>query len=247
MTEESPPQLAQLINGPGWPVAYNAEGFATIHNCDFMADPKFQEAYRLGNATGHHYGPDLHIEWRIFISCWAAHHGKLLTGDFVECGVNTGMASRAVMHYIDFERMTNRQFYLLDTYQGIPLDQLSDAERELGIPSHNDWYFDCYELVCRNFAVFPRARVIRGRIPETLDQIDSDAICYLAIDMNSVTPEIAAGEYLWSRLISGAIVVLDDYGWRTHINQKLAWDEFAKARGVQVLPLPTGQGLLIKP
>lgn len=45
----------------------------------------------------------------------------------------------------------------------------------------------------------------------------------------------------------GAVVVLDDYGFRAHIVQKLALDGFAKSRGVAILPLPTGQGLIIKP
>lgn len=42
------------------------------------------------------------------------------------------------------------------------------------------------------------------------------------------------------------IMILDDYGWKTHINQKHAWDAFAAKRGVQVLSLPKGQGILIK-
>jgi O-methyltransferase len=65
--------------------------------------------------------------------------------------------------------------------------------------------------------------------------------------MNCALPEIAAGEYLWPRMKSGAIIVLDDYGWLPHVEQKRAWDDFARERGVMVLSLPTGQGLLIKP
>src|SRR5262249_43682694 len=64
---------------------------------------------------------------------------------------------------------------------------------------------------------------------------------------NNAAPEIAAAEHFWDRLVSGGIVVLDDYGWTKHINQKHAFDEFANARGVKVLGLPTGQGLIIKP
>ena len=45
----------------------------------------------------------------------------------------------------------------------------------------------------------------------------------------------------------GGIILLDDYGWRDHEAQKSGWDEFARDRGVQILTMPTGQGLLIKP
>lgn len=235
------------VNGPPWPLTFNADGLATVHNCDFRYDPKFQEAYQLGIQTPHKYGADLRIEWRVFVTCWAAYQAKQLQGDFVECGVNTGIISRAVMHYIDFSDMPDRRFFLLDTYKGIPLEQLSQDELEYGIKGHNNNYYDCYAEVCKTFAQFQNARIIRGSVPDTLGLVDSGQICYLSIDMNNVAPEIAAGNYLWPRLVSGAVVVLDDYGWLPHINQKHAWDAFAAKRGLKVLALPTGQGLMIKP
>jgi hypothetical protein len=48
-------------------------------------------------------------------------------------------------------------------------------------------------------------------------------------------------------LTDGAVIVLDDYGWRKHEEQRVAFDDFARQRGVQVLALPTGQGLIFKP
>jgi hypothetical protein len=65
--------------------------------------------------------------------------------------------------------------------------------------------------------------------------------------MNNVLPEIAAIEYFWDKLVQGGIVVLDDYGFTSHLQQKLAFDEFAKRVGVLILTLPTGQGLILKP
>jgi hypothetical protein len=41
--------------------------------------------------------------------------------------------------------------------------------------------------------------------------------------------------------------LLDDYAYHGYRQQKLGMDRFAASRGVQVLSLPTGQGLLIKP
>jgi O-methyltransferase len=152
-----------------------------------------------------------------------------------------------VMHYIDFKSMRDRAFYLVDTFNGIPLEQLNEAEKATGLGSHNAFYFDCYETVRQNFSKFPNARIIRGVIPEVLNQIDTNNISYVSIDMNCVMPEIAAGRYLWPRLTPGAIVVLDDYGWMDHIQQKHAWDAFAAELDLKILAMPTGQGLLIKP
>ena len=84
-------------------------------------------------------------------------------------------------------------------------------------------------------------------MPETLPLVTSEKISYLSIDMNCVGPEIAAAEYFWDKLVSGAAMVIDDYGWSEHFAQKTAFDEFAKAKAVSILSLPTGQGVLLKP
>lgn len=65
--------------------------------------------------------------------------------------------------------------------------------------------------------------------------------------MNCAAPERAAAEYFWERLAPGGVILSDDYGFAGFESQRQALDEFAAARGVQVMALPTGQGLIIKP
>jgi len=88
---------------------------------------------------------------------------------------------------------------------------------------------------------------VQGIIPGTLSQVTAEKVSYLSIDMNCVAPEIAAAEFFWDKLVSGAVMVLDDYGFELHEPQKRAFDAFAEKRGVQVLSMPTGQGLIFKP
>jgi len=64
--------------------------------------------------------------------------------------------------------------------------------------------------------------------------------------MNIAKPERAAIEFFWPKLVPGAVVILDDYGWVPFRAQKDALDEFAANVGVEIMTLPTGQGLLIK-
>jgi hypothetical protein len=204
------------------------------------------DAYRLGIGTGHRFRSDIHIEWRVYICCWAAGHALNLRGDFVECGVYTGITSRAVAHYVDFARRSDRVFYLLDTFEGLPKDQFTPAELRAGLDRRYT-YEETLELVKRNFADFPNVKIVPGTIPASLSEVTPERVAYLAIDMNVAAPEIAAAEHFWDRLTPGAVVVLDDYNWQQHIEQRRAFDAFAKARNTQVLALPTGQGLLIKP
>ena len=48
-------------------------------------------------------------------------------------------------------------------------------------------------------------------------------------------------------MASGAVVLLDEYGYAGYRQQKLAMDAAAESPGITVASLPTGQGLMIKP
>lgn len=228
----------ELVQGP---LTYNQDGLASCHNADFTKDKLFMESYELGKNTGSWGGSDIH--WRAFVACWAANKAKTLEGDFVECGVNKGGLARTVIHYVDFNHL-GKTFYLLDTFAGLSEKYISPEELARGIQPGG--YEECYDAVTKTFREFS-VKIIRGTVPDTLPEVKAQKVCYLSIDMNCALPEIAAAEFFWDKLVSGAVVVLDDYGWTSHYEQKRHFDRFALARGVQVLPLPTGQGLIIKP
>ncbi len=223
------------------PLTYNRDGLATKHNADFMTDPDFVKAYDAGFRTGSWDGD---TQWRMHVILWAADMVKGLDGDFVECGVNKGGFSRAVMEYIDFNSL-DKKFWLLDTFCGLDEELVTDEEKSLGISAGG--FGECFDQVKKTFQDFKGANIIRGLVPGTLPQVKARKVCYLSIDMNCVAPEIAAIEYFWDKLVPGAVVILDDYGWKKHIAQKKAFDDFAGKMDVKILSLPTGQGFLLKP
>ncbi|MBF0585044.1 MAG: class I SAM-dependent methyltransferase [Magnetococcales bacterium] len=235
---------------------YFQDGLATVHNCDFRNDPRyiksFQEGFKLGG-----WGSGVAV-WRIHVALWAASVASRLEGDFVECGVHFGGVSRAVMEFINFSKL-NKHFFLLDTYEGKALDDLTDAEKQQmnsvldeGLTDSQKYFLtgrypSSYDRVVKTFEPFgDKVHVIRGTVPHTLDQVTSDKVAYLAVDMNCAAPEVAALEFFWPKLIKGGIVVLDDHGWPNCEGQTNAHAAFAKRYNTCVLPLPTGQGLLIK-
>jgi O-methyltransferase len=235
------------------PPSYNANNIVTWYqSVDFMSDPRFLSAYRRGMDSGHQImrppgsREDIHTEWRTMISCWAGQHATRIPGDFVECGVNTGIVSLAICEYVDFNK-TEKSFWLFDTYCGIPPEQISKEELKAGrIQENVSYYPECYELAKRNFAPFPKAHLVRGRVPDTLASVPIEAVAYLHLDMNIAYPERAAIEYFWPKMSVGGIVLLDDYGWTPYRAQKDTLDEFARLNGVEIMMLPTGHGLLIK-
>jgi len=224
------------------PITYQTDCLVTCNNCDFIREERFAKAYTAAAATRPWKG--FTLQWRVYIVCWFANYIKNLEGDFVECGVNTGAYARAIIEYINFPK-TNKKFWLFDTFSGLVKEQLNDKEKEIGFYKHYNHYVDVYEDVKQTFSAF-NVEVVKGAVPNTLVNFTGNKIAYLSIDMNVTAPEIAAVNYFWDKIVPGGIIMLDDYGFSPHIEQKRAFDELASKKGVNILSLPTGQGVIIK-
>lgn len=222
---------------------YDADGVTSIHNHDFLFDPAFVAAYQRGVRAAGDY--DWH--WRVHIGLWAAESASRLDGDFVECGVNRGFLSSAIMQYLDWDK-TGRTFFLLDTFTGLDpriADGKAGKRNQKNLQS--GFYVSNADEARRNFAEWKNVQIIVGPVPDTLQTIDTEKIAYLHLDMNCPEPEVAAFEFLWPKLLPGAFILLDDYAYRGYSSQKSAMDAAAAKKDVRIASLPTGQGLLIKP
>lgn len=226
-------------------VVYNSDSLlVTDKNLPFNTDKKFINSYKIASLQD----KIINISYRAYICCWAAQKAMKLEGDFVECGVNKGILSRTVIEYIDFYNIKDKKFYLFDTYEGlVDSQQLHDIERLKYDNMWKDKYKDCYEEVKNYFKDFDNVELVRGIVPESLGYVNIDKVSYLSIDMNCAYPEIEAINFFWDKLVSGAVVILDDYGWISCEPQKIAFDKFAEEKNISILTLPTGQGMMIKP
>ena len=233
------------------PDAYIQDGLVSLHRSNFTQDPAFQRAYARGmKATD---GTDLYLwHWRVHIALWASTAASHLEGDFVECGVNYGFMSSAIMENLDWDRL-GKTFYLLDTFSGLDPRFISAEEQQAGTLDKNadrlvsGFYVDGVEGVRANFRQWKNQQIIVGSVPETLEQVHATKVAYLALDMNCAPPELAALRHFWPRLVPGGIVLLDDYGYMGFEEQGVAFDELAKELGISICALPTGQGLIIRP
>ncbi len=226
------------------PITYATDCIVTSNNCDFIREPKFAAAYQKALDTNPWEG--FTLQWRVYINCFFAKMVKGLNGEFVECGVNTGAYAIAIIDFIDFNSL-GKQYYLFDTFEGLVPELVSEEEKKAGIDYYmNGHYGNIYESVKRRFEPY-NAKIIKGVVPYSLKQFAHEKICFLSIDMNCVAPEIDAANFFWDRIVPGGVVIVDDYGFAPHIMQKRAFDKFAKERAVDILCLPTGQGVIFKP
>ncbi len=221
-------------------------GLVTNFIGNFMDDEFFLESYNMGKQTGALKNHPGEIYWRAHVACWAATLAKTIEGDFVECGVNLGFLSRVIMHYTDFQNL-DKKFYLLDTFSGFPLDAMEKEQREYLNPEVLSEYKECYEEVKTTFRNFPNVIIVKGKVPNTLPLVEAKKIAYLSLDMNNADAEVAAAEYFWDKMVSNAVILLDDYGHPSAVSHRRKFDEFCKKRNVKVLALPQGQGLILKP
>jgi len=227
---------------------YDFDGLQTAHNHDFMEESAFKDAYQRGMRAA---GADYQIYWRLHIALWAARTSIHVEGDFIECGVNKGFVSSAIMLDLNWNDV-GRRFYLLDTFAGIDDRFVSDVEKDAGSLDRNQknlesgFYTKSVDSVRQNFAEWRDAVIVQGAIPETLPEIKSDRVAFLHLDMNCSPPEIAALEYIWPKMSPGGVVLLDDYAYYGYQTQKDAFDDWSRRNGAPIAGLPTGQGLIIK-
>src|SRR3954447_4817830 len=126
--------LSRTIRNAGYQLVnirelYEFDGLHTVHHARFRDDPRFQAAWEGAfQATGN---VDPGSAWRIHIGLWAASLASRVPGDFVECGVNAGFLSSAILRYLDWPSL-HKRFYLVDTFAGPVLEQYSPQEVERG-------------------------------------------------------------------------------------------------------------------
>jgi hypothetical protein len=228
---------------------YDADGLFTVHSDHFRRDPAYQVAYQRGLEASD--GVDPHFEWRAHVALWVASSALGAAGDFVECGVNTGFLSSAIMKSLNWANVA-RRFYLVDTFSGPVVSQFSSEEIQRGRAKIAEdaiaagAYQTNVDRVRANFAEWPNAVVVQGTVPDILPTANIASVAFLHLDMNCAYPERAALQYFWNRLSPGAFVLLDDYAYFGCESQIEAIDSLALSLGFNVLSLPTGQGLIMK-
>lgn len=108
-------------------------------------------------------------------------------------------------------------------------------------------YASSFESVVKNFSEWHNVHLIKGIVPESLSECKAKVISYLHLDMNCSPPETMAFNYFWDKLVPGALILLDDYAYNGYREQKLGMDKCTAEKGLKILSLPTGQGLILVP
>lgn len=198
-------------------------------NLSFLDQREFMSAFFAAKPEQ----KELSLIWRLAVLYWGAKRTRRLGGDLVEAACYQGFTARVLYDALHLKDAA-KTYWLYDSFE--PID---------GVTTLSGIAPDLYEKVRERFSDAPNVSVIKGRLPESLSLGVPDRIGFLHLDMNSARSEVETLEALFDRLVPGAAIVLDDYGWRDYRAQKEAEDKWFADRGLDVLELPTGQGLVI--
>ncbi len=211
----------------GWFMGDNLIAFG--RNLGFVNDARFIKAWQAHAVTPAEKG----VLWRTATVVWAARQALRREGDFIECGCYKGTTVRILLDTVD---LGDRAYNLYDLFDHDP------AMHHHPMPEHSAQLFD---QVTQRFAEFPNVKVIQGPVPQSFSQGLPEKIAFAHIDMNNAAAEIGALDAIESRLVPGAVIVLDDFGALPYRAQHLAETKWFGKRGIPVLELPTSQGLAI--
>lgn len=163
-----------------------------------------------------------------------------LDGDVAECGAYNG--STAYMLALAGERVRRpRHLHLFDSFEGLSSPTELDGDYwQAGALAVSE------EVARRTMQRFGNVSFYRGWIPERFGDVDDRTFCFVHIDVDLYQPTLDSLAFFYPRLVSGGMLVCDDYGFSSCPGATRAVDEFFADKPETVIHIPTGQGFIIK-
>ena len=170
-----------------------------------------------------------------------------IPGAVVECGVWRGgsmmVAARTLMRH----EAADRALYLYDTFEGMtePTDKdvrcTGEIARErfdrlkTGV-DRSDWCRASLEDVqaAMRLTDYDEQRIhyVQGKVEETIPSVAPDRIALLRLDTDWYASTRHELTYLFPRLVTGGVLIIDDYGaW---MGQKQAFDEYMREHHIRL-------------
>ncbi len=182
-----------------------------------------------------------------------------IPGAIVECGVWRGGSMQACAKTLLAEGVKDRELYLFDTFEGMTppteedkrLDGKSAAQLlEVYGKDRPIWAVASLDDVKSGFEKVPypaeRLHYVQGKVEDTVPEQAPEQISILRLDTDWYASTKHELKHLYSRLVSGGVLLIDDYGYWQGSRQ--AVDEFLEETGERLLLLRMDEGrIAVKP
>jgi O-methyltransferase len=202
-----------------------------------------------------------------------ATHCANLSGEFWECGVYRGgtaeclavlLANRGVSSGATSAALSGRgsrpdgpakghanhdnvgepgdtMLRLFDTWEGMPT-----TNDDIDLHKKHDFDDVSWDQIREEFARFPNVSLHRGFIPATFAGLEGARIAFLHCDLDIYQSIVDNLVFCYPRMVTGSVILFDDYGQPTCPGARLAVDQFFADKPEKPIVLQTGQAFVIK-
>jgi len=195
-------------------------------------------------------------ENNFYLSCDDSRIGKILThyelfkmiknlpGDIVECGVFAGVALVRFAAFRNLlENPNSRKIIGFDTFDKFPstsFEQDKIHREQFLNEAKSDPISKNQLLEVLNHKNHKMIELIEGDITQTVPDYVSEhpelKIALLNLDVDIFEPTVTILENLYPKIVSGGIIILDDYG--RFPGETKAVDDFFKNKNIQISKFP---------
>lgn len=167
------------------------------------------------------------------------------TGKVAECGCWKGLSSRLICEQILFKRpkFDGSDFYVFDSFEGLSKPSRFDKKVDnsfIGMFSSGE------NNLRKVLSDFPNVNILKGWIPDVFSKVSKQKYSFVHLDVDLAEPTIKSLEFFWPQMLSGGIILCDDYGSKMWLGTKIQTDNFVVDNKISYLRLSTGQILLFK-
>jgi O-methyltransferase len=163
-----------------------------------------------------------------------------LGGEIWEVGVYKGGGARVMERaQTEADPSVAPLLRLFDTFEGVSgsnpeHDYLRDGPA-----------YDGSEADVRHVLEGDKFSIHKGAVPETFKSLENVSISFLHLDVDLFTPTLATLEFAAPRMKKSGVILVETYGYATHLGVREAVDAFCTSANRHVTVLPTAQAILI--
>jgi len=156
---------------------------------------------------------------------------KHLEGCMAEIGTYKGGSA-----YVIASTDNTKQFFVCDSFEGLP-ELTSEDINVKPMHSKGDFSDTSFESVQEYLNPFPNVQLFKGFFPnkQIHEQMYDKKYSFVHLDVDLYLPTLESLEFFYPRMVTGGIIVSDDYTWKATPGVERAFIEFFKNKSEKII------------
>lgn len=179
----------------------------------------------------------------------SSYFNTLLQYNVAECGTFKGLSAYQIANLLK-NKSFNKNFYIFDSFEGLSEFKAKDIDpnnKNIDFEARRKEFSCSQDIVMGRLKDFDFISYHKGWIPERFEDVSEDVKFGLVhIDVDLYQPIYDCLEFFYPKMVSGGIIVLDDYGYLGFPGAKKAVDDFMINKQDLLLSFPSGVGFILK-